>query len=76
MGKLGRKICCDFDKEVKCILLTKGHKRCIFEETSKEQHQKGEQQLGVCALLPQSERDNILVAIKKEDLTNFRSWKT
>ena len=75
MGKLGRKICCDFDKDVKCILLTKGYKRCIFEETSREQHQKGEKQLGVCALLPQSERENILAAIKKEDLTNFRSWK-
>jgi hypothetical protein len=75
VGKLGRKICCNFDKDVKCILLIKGHKRCMFEETSKEQHERGERQLGVCALLPQSERDNILAAIKKEDLTNFRSWK-
>jgi hypothetical protein len=75
MSKLGRKICCNFNKDVKCILLIKGHKRCVFEETSKEQHERGEQQLGVCALLPESERDEILAVIKKETLQNFRSWK-
>jgi hypothetical protein len=75
VGKFGRKICCNFDKDAKCILLIKGHRQCIFEETSKEQHKRGEQQIGFCAFLPQSERDNIVAAIKKEDLTNFRSWK-
>jgi hypothetical protein len=75
VGKLGRKIYCNFNKDIKCILLIQGHKRCIFEETSKEQNERGEKQIGVCALLPQSERDRILAAIKKEDLTNFRIWK-
>jgi len=75
LGKLGRKIYCDFDKDVKCILLVKGHKGCVFEETSEEQQKRGEQQLGVCALLPQSERDHILAEIKKEGFSNFRSWK-
>jgi hypothetical protein len=75
LGKLGRKICCTFDKDVKCILLVKGRKRCVFEETSEEQKKRGEQQLGVCALLPQSERDHILAQIKKEGFSNFRTWK-
>ena len=75
VGNLGRKICCNFDKNVKCILLIKGHKRCVFEETSEKQHGRGELQLGVCALLPQSEREEFLTAMKKKMLSNFRSWK-
>jgi hypothetical protein len=75
VGKLGRKISCDFNKDVKCILLIKGYKRCVFEETNEKQREKGEQQLGVCALLPQSERDEVLAAIKKEGISNLRSWQ-
>ena len=75
MGKFGRKTCCNFDKAVKCILLVEGHKGCVFEETTKEQHERGEMQLGFCALLPKSERDGILAEMKKEGLSNFRSWK-
>lgn len=48
VGKLGRKIYCDFNNDVKCILLIKGHKRCVFEETNEKQRERGEQQLGVC----------------------------
>jgi len=75
LGKLGRKIYCNFDKDVKCILLVKGHKGCVFEETTEKQHEKGEVQLGFCALLPPSEREEILAVIKKEGFSNFRSWK-
>jgi hypothetical protein len=75
MPKLGRKICCDFNKDIKCILLIKGHKSCVFEETTKKQHETGERQLGVCALLPQAERDRIFKALKKEVFSNVRSWK-
>jgi len=75
MGKLGRKIYCEFDKNVKCILLIKGHKRCVFDETTEEQRERGERQLGVCALLPHSEREHFLAAMKKQGLSNFKSWK-
>jgi hypothetical protein len=61
---------------VKCILLVKGHKLCVFDETTENQREKGEQQLGVCALLPHYERDNILAQIKKEKVSSFRSWKS
>jgi len=61
---------------VKCILLVKGHKLCVFDETTEKQREKGEQQLGVCALLPHNERDNILTQIKKEKVSSFRSWKS
>ena len=75
MGKLGRKICCNYDPNVKCLLLVKGQKQCVFEETTEKQQEEGVQQLGVCALLPESERENILAQIKNEKVSNFRSWK-
>jgi hypothetical protein len=75
LPKLGRKICCSFNKDAKCILLVKGHKNCVFDETTEKQREKGEQQLGVCALLPQNERENILEQIRKEKVKSFRSWK-
>jgi hypothetical protein len=75
MGKLGRKVCCSFDKNVKCILLIKGQKRCVFEETTEKQHGRGERQLGVCGLLPKSEQEGFLAAMKKEGLSNLRTWK-
>jgi hypothetical protein len=75
MGKLGRKVSCNFNKNVKCILLNKGQKQCVFDETSEKQRERGERQLGVCALLPQSERESFLAALKKEELSNFKSWK-
>ena len=75
MGKLGRKVYCEFDRNVKCILLIKGHKQCVFDETTEKQHEMGERQLGVCALLPQSERESFLAALKKEGISNFKSWK-
>jgi len=75
LGKLGRKICCNYDKNIKCILLIKGRKMCIFEETTRQQKERGELQLGACVLLPESERAAFLASMKKEDLSNFRSWK-
>jgi hypothetical protein len=75
VAKLGRKICCNFNKETKCILLLKGNKQCVFDETTEQQQERGEQQIGFCALLPQTARDNILAQIKKQQASNFRSWK-
>jgi hypothetical protein len=75
LPKLGRKICCDFNKEAKCILLIKGRKRCVFDETSEEQHERGAMQLGLCALLPESEREHVLAALKKEGASNIKSWE-
>jgi hypothetical protein len=75
VGKFGRKVCCEFDKDVKCVLLVQGHKRCVFDETTEKQHERGERQLGVCALLPQKERDEFLAAMKKEGISDFKSWK-
>lgn len=75
MGKLGRKICCNFNKEVKCILLVDGNKLCIFDETTEEQHEKGDVQMGICPLLPKSEREGFLAAMKEEGFTNLRTFR-
>jgi hypothetical protein len=55
-------------------MLVKGHKGCVFEETSGKQREEGEMQVGICALLPESERKHVLAAIKEEGAT-YRSWK-
>ena len=75
MGKLGRKICCNFNKDVKCILLVDGIKLCVYDETTEEQHEKGDFQIGICPLLPQSEREGLLTTMKEEGFSNFRTFK-
>jgi hypothetical protein len=75
LGKLGRKICCNFNKEVKCILLVDGNKLCIFDESTEDQNEKGDAQIGICPLLPESEREELLAAMKEEGYSNFRTFK-
>jgi hypothetical protein len=76
LGRLGRKVSCNYNKDIKCLLLFNGKKRCIFEETTDKQGENGRVQVGVCALLPQSERERFLAAMKKEGYHNPKSWKT
>lgn len=75
MGKFGRKICCDFHGDIKCVLLVDGNKFCIFEETSEEQYENGDIQFGICPLLPQSEKEGLLALMKKEGFFNIRTFR-
>ncbi|MCW4024823.1 MAG: hypothetical protein NWF01_07305 [Candidatus Bathyarchaeota archaeon] len=75
MGKFGRKVCCDYNQNIKCILLSKGKKHCIFKETTPTQEQNGQVQLGVCALLPEKEREGLIAALKKENPSDLKTWK-
>jgi hypothetical protein len=74
LGKLGRKVCCNFNRNVKCLLLVKGHKSCVFEETTAEQRSRGEVQFGFCVWLPLSEREAVLAEMKKKGFASQRSW--
>ena len=76
MGKYGRKICCNCNTDVKCVLLVDGNKLCVFDETTQEQLEKGELQFGFCPLLPASERANVLAALKQEGFTKMRSFRS
>ena len=76
LGKFGRKICCNFDNNVKCILLIDGNKRCVLDETTEEQHKNGKVQFSICPLLPDSERNGFLAEMEKKGYRNFRSFKT
>jgi hypothetical protein len=75
MGKFGRKVCCDFHGNVKCILLVDGNKFCIFDETSEEQAETGYIQFGMCPLLPKLEREELIDALKAEGLGIKKRWK-
>jgi hypothetical protein len=74
MGKFGRKVCCDYNQNIKCILLSNDKKHCIFKETTPKQEQEGQVQLGMCALLPEKERQAILEALKEENPDDLKTW--
>jgi hypothetical protein len=75
MGKFGRKVCCDYNGNIKCILLVDGNKLCVFEETSEEQYENGDLQFGICPLLPQLEKESLLASMKKEGFFNIRTFR-
>jgi hypothetical protein len=75
LGKLGRKICCEFNKDEKCILLVDGNKLCVSDETTEEQYKKGDVQFGICPMLPDSEREGLLASLKEEGYSNIRRFE-
>jgi hypothetical protein len=75
MGKFGRKVCCNFNTNLKCVLLIDGNKLCIFDETSEEQAETGYIQFGMCPLLPKSECKALIDAMKVEGFGIQKRWK-
>jgi hypothetical protein len=74
LGKLGRKIGCEFDKDAKCILLVDGNKLCVFDETTEEQEEEGDIQFGFRPLFPESEREGLLASMKEEGFSNIKRF--
>lgn len=56
-------------------MLVDGHKLCVFDETTEEQEERGDFQLGMCPLLPESERNGFIDAMKKEGFNISKRWK-
>jgi hypothetical protein len=52
-----------------------GNKLCFVDETTEEQHEKGDMQLGICPLLPEVEREGFLASMKEQGFTNFGRFK-
>jgi hypothetical protein len=75
LSKFGRKVCCNFNTNVKCIILADGNKLCVFDETTEKQEERGDFQLGMCPLLPESERNGFMDEMKKEGFTISKRWK-
>jgi hypothetical protein len=75
LGKLGRKVCCNFNNTQKCIILVNGNKMCVFDETSEEQEESGDLQFGICPLLPEHEREAVMEAMKTEGFGIKKRWK-
>ena len=77
MGKLGRKIRCEFNPNVKCILLLGNEKHCLIEETTEKQFfAKHEIQFAFCPFLPEFARLEFLATLEKECFFEFRSFYT
>lgn len=75
LGKFGRKVCCNFNTNVKCIVLVEGNKLCVFDETTEEQEKRGCFQIGMCPLLPESERNGFMDSFEKEGFNISKRWK-
>jgi len=75
-GKLGRKICCKFKKDVQCISLVNGKKLCYLDETTEEQFsEKLELQFAFCPLFPEVEKVAFMVALKEKGFSIGKRWK-
>ena len=66
MPKLGRKLCCDFKRDVGCICLIRGKKVCIIDVTTDVQfYQKHEMEHVFCPLFPESEKVVFMSSLKE-----------
>jgi hypothetical protein len=75
-GKLGRKICCKFKKDVRCIGWVNGKKLCYLEETSEEQfYEKHELQFAFCPLFPETELVALMATLKEDGISIRKRWK-
>jgi len=75
LSKFGRKVCCNFNTNVKCIMLVDGNKLCVFDETNEEQEERGDFQPGMCPLLPESMRNDFINEVNKEGFFISKRWK-
>ena len=77
MGKLGRKIRCEFNNDIQCFLLVDGYKLCLFDETTEEQFcEKHEVQFWFCPLLPESEKAQFLAFLEEEGFSKVKSIRS
>lgn len=75
LGKLGRKICCKFKKDARCISIVNGKKLCYFDETTEEQfYERHEMQFVFCPLFPEAEKIEFMASMKEEGFTNIRRF--
>jgi len=75
LSKFGRKVCCNFNENIKCILLIDGNKLCVFDETTEEQIENGDFQIGICPLLPKSMRDEFVDSMKRDGFSVFKAFR-
>jgi hypothetical protein len=56
-------------------MLVNGNKMCVFDETSEAQEETGDVQFGMCPLLPEDERKELMEAMKEEGFGIKKQWK-
>lgn len=76
LPKLGRKVCCLYRKDVRCIGLLNGEHMCVVDESTEEQFcEKREMQFGFCPLLPEVNRVGFMDVLNKLGFSNVRRWR-
>lgn len=77
MPKLGRKFCCKFKCNVKCLSLVSGYGQrfCFFDVTTEKQYyEKHELEHVFCPLLPESEKIKFYATLKEQGVSLVRRW--
>ncbi len=76
LGKLGRKISCNYMKDMRCAGLTHGKKLCYLINYDEERYnEKHEFEIVFCSFLPESEM-TALMSVMKEKVFSFVKLRT
>jgi hypothetical protein len=62
LAKYGRKVCCAFNNEVKCLFLVDGNKLCVQDETTEAQYDE-------------DAREDFLASLRAEGYTGYQIFK-
>lgn len=76
MGKLGRKISCNYKRDMRCAGLTDGKKLCYLIMDDEERYnEKHEIEFVFCPFFPESEKIVFMVAMKQLGFSIVKQWK-
>jgi len=76
LGKIGRKISCNYKKDMRCAGLTEGKKLCyLIKDDEARFNEKHEIEFVFCPFFPETEKVAFMAAIKEEGFSITKRWK-
>lgn len=75
LGKLGRKISCNYNKDMRCIGLTDGKKICyLIREDEERFNEKHEMEFVFCPFFPESKMVALMAVLKEQGFSIAKRW--
>lgn len=75
LGKLGRKISCNYKRDVRCAGLTHDKKLCYLINYDEERYnEKHEFEIVFCSFLPESEKVAFIAAMNEQGFLILERW--
>ena len=76
LGKLGRKISCNYNRYMRCTGLTDGKKLCyLIKEDEERFNEKHEVEFVFCPFFPESEKVAFMAALKEQGFSIVKRWR-